>query len=820
MSADYNEKQKWRSVLCQEETDMCGFLLAVPVWGENLSGESNQFLGFHAVVEGGKDSEITIAVAARSYYRLYIDGEIRAYGPARTAKHYCRVDRHTFRVSGMVHIAIEGAAYDKPEKYCNDCTLEPGMLAAEIMDSEGNILAATGKKGFLYTELKYRKSNVETMSHSRGIIEWYKLKEDSFQWVYGDSSLKWSEPVSLQEKIGWLPRRAPYASLRPIPMRHMGGISDMEDGGEAEPGFVLTIAREFNRKWYECLKEEDQFLQKLRGLKEVPFTGTYRLSMRENGDDGQRNKKEKILYVTPGERPASVIFENEETELGFIDFEIIVEKNTVVDVINTDHLSVYGELRANSYVTRYELAPGSYHLTTFEPKLVRYIRMIFSTEGKVTLTFPRLLDNSYPDEGNTYFSSSDGELNRIYDGARRTLRLSTLDIFMDCPQRERGGWLCDSHFAAQAAWQMFGNLGTEKDFIENFMKTTGMWKGFFPEVYPGSKTDESDPGFINWSFWLMTELCDYYDRSGDAGFIAECRKRVEDFVDGLLSLRGDSGLIETERGEFVDWSLANRDFALKPVSIPNNCLAVCVLERLSWLYARKDWKEAAEEMRRVIRKLDTDAGIFGGGGDGAAVKDGKLMRTDCPTEGGQALELWSGFHREDKDYIKNFVHMMGPCPEYRANPNIGKANLFIGLMIRFDVLGKLGYIKELVRELKDVYLEELKLGSGTFFENINAFSGCHGFNGMAGALLTEKVLGLGQPAQRTKTVVIEPHPGDLRWAEGSTSCDDGMFFLKWSADADLHTLKIRLTMPEGWKADFRRAFELSGWQIEMNGKPM
>lgn len=806
--------------LCQEETGMGEFQSAVPVWGENLSGKYNQFLGFHTEVETGKNGRITAAIAARSYYRLYINGEIKVCGPARAAKHYCRVDHYTFQISGKIHIAIEAAAYDKPEKYCNDCTLEPGMLAAEIMDEEGNILAATGKKGFLYTELNYRKPNVETMSHSRGIIEWYKLKEDSFQWVYGDSSLQWSEPAPLQEKISWLSRRAPYATLRPVPVRYMGGVCDMVDSGEAEAGFVLTIAREFNRKWYESLKDEDQFLQKLRGLQEVPFTGTYRISMRENREEGQGNNKEKVLSMTPGAHPASVIFENEETELGFIDFKIKVEKDTVVDVVNTDHLSVYGELRANSYVTRYELAPGSYHLTTFEPKLVRYIRMIFTTEGKVEVTFPRLLDDSYPDEENAYFSCSDGELNRIYNGARRTLRLSTLDIFMDCPQRERGGWLCDSHFAAQAAWQMFGNLGTEKDFIENFMKTTGMWNGFFPEVYPGSKADESDPGFINWSFWLMTELCDYYDRSGDTAFITECRKRVEEFVAGLLSLRGDSGLIETERGEFVDWSLANRDFALKPVSIPNNCLAVCVLERLSGMYGRKDWKEAAEEMRQIIEKLDADAGIFGGGGDGAAVKDGKLVRTDCPTEGGQALELWSGFHREDTDYIKNFVHRMGPCPEYRANPNIGKANLFIGLMIRFDVLGKLGYIQELVRELKDVYLEELKLGSGTFFENINAFSGCHGFNGMAGALLTEKVLGLGQPIQRTKTVVIEPHPGDLRWAEGASVCTEGMFFLKWSADADLHTLKISLTLPEGWKADFRRDFELAGWQIEMNGTPV
>ena len=188
------------------------FRSAVPVWGENLSEEYNQFLGFHTEIETGKDDEIVVTIAARSYYRLYINGKIRACGPARTAKHYCRVDRHIFRMSGRVHIAIETAAYDKPEKYCNDCTLEPGMLAAEIMDEEGNILAATGQKGFLYTELNYRKPNVETMSHSRGIIEWYKLKEDSFQWVYGDSSLQWSEPAPLQEKIGWLPRRAPYAT--------------------------------------------------------------------------------------------------------------------------------------------------------------------------------------------------------------------------------------------------------------------------------------------------------------------------------------------------------------------------------------------------------------------------------------------------------------------------------------------------------------------------------------------------------------------------------------------------------------------------------
>ena len=92
---------------------------------------------------------------------------------------------------------------------------------------------------------------------------------------------------------------------------------------------------------------------------------------------------------------------------------------------------------------------------------------------------------------------------------------------MDCPQRERGGWLCDSQFTAHGAWQLFGDLSVEKDFIENFMLTDPdvMWHSFFPEVYPSSKKDDADPGIANWSFWLLTELADYYERSGDEEFI-------------------------------------------------------------------------------------------------------------------------------------------------------------------------------------------------------------------------------------------------------------------------------------------------------------
>lgn len=50
-----------------------------------------------------------------------------------------------------------------------------------------------------------------------------------------------------------------------------------------------------------------------------------------------------------------------------------------------------------------------------------------------------------------------------------------------------------------------------------------------------------------------------------------------------------------------------------------------------------------------------------------------------------------------------------------------RTNMFIGMMIRFEVLARLGRSEQLIRELKDVYLQELRDGSGTLFENVQPF---------------------------------------------------------------------------------------------------
>lgn len=122
--------------------------------------------------------------------------------------------------------------------------------------------------------------------------------------------------------------------------------------------------------------------------------------------------------------------------------------------------------------------------------------------------------------------------------------------------------------------------------------------------------------------------------------------------------------------------------------------------------------------------------------------------------------------------------------------------------------------------MKDLYLGEMRIGSGTLFENYSGFSGCHGFNAAAGAFLTNYVLGLGEPKQRTKTIRISPNPGNLFWAAGRARCEDGEITMNWNADHVTHELEINLQMPKGWKAEYHIPFALTAWEIRVNGEQL
>ena len=105
------------------------------------------------------------------------------------------------------------------------------------------------------------------------------------------------------------------------------------------------------------------------------------------------------------------------------------------------------------------------------------------------------------------------QLREIADAAVRTYRQNALDLFMDCPSRERAGWLCDSFFTARTEHALTGQCTVEKAFLENFLlaeRFAHLPDGMLPMCYPA---DHYDGNFIpNWAMWFVLELEEYIQR--------------------------------------------------------------------------------------------------------------------------------------------------------------------------------------------------------------------------------------------------------------------------------------------------------------------
>ena len=63
-----------------------------------------------------------------------------------------------------------------------------------------------------------------------------------------------------------------------------------------------------------------------------------------------------------------------------------------------------------------------------------------------------------------------------------------------------------------------------------------------------------------------------------------------------------------------------------------------------------------------------------------------------------------------RDRIQAVVNTMGPAPKTLTSPSVGRANLFIGLCIRLDILAKLGEYGRLLEELRAIFLPQLNRG--------------------------------------------------------------------------------------------------------------
>jgi alpha-L-rhamnosidase len=771
-----------------EAAEVVSFSTAVPVWPAGRDREMNLLVEFRAGFTTAVGDSARVRVTAATIYRLRVDGRFIGSGPARAGHGVFRVDEWDLGdglAAGSHTVTLEVAGYN-----CNSYALldQPSFLQAEVLVN-GKVVAATDSEpqpaGVRPADTKPvpfeallrndRVQKVQRYSFQRPFSEVWRLPGPA------------AEPVRCEPRppAPLLPRGVSYpayhvrrptahltggtVALGPVPAapwkdRSLTGIGPALDGfPEADLATIPSLELQgMQIATAEPVPEAAEFALADRGYRTLDFgvnlSGfiTARLTVREP------------------------------TRLAFT-FDEILQPDGRVDWKRLGCVNI----------VLLELEPGSYEFESLEPYTLRYLTLSVLSGGcEVADVGLRELCN--PDADGGRFACSDPRLVRIFEAARETFRQNATDIFMDCPSRERAGWLCDSLFTGRVEADFCGGMSVERNFLENFLhppRFAHLPDGMLPMCHPA---DHDDGNFIpNWALWFILQLDDYAARGGDAELVQALLPRVEQLLAWCRQYENSDGLLEKLPGwVFVEWSRAN-DF-VQDVNYPTNMLYAAALDAAARLQGDPARAAQAERLREMIRAQSFDGTFFV---DNALRQDDRLTVTTNRSEVCQYMAFFFGVATPEThpELWRTLVAEFGPeRKQTGGHPEVHPANAFVGHQLRFELLSREARGSQILAEAVDTWLP-MADRTGTLWEHDAPHASCnHGFASHAAHVLSRDVLGLAHVDPAAGTVAVRMADSPLDWCSGSIPTPQGPVALEWRRREGVR--EYILTLPTGFTA--------------------
>ncbi len=691
------------------------FRSAVPVWEKGKETEKNISLIFRAVIEG--NDEIKLSITSHSRYQIFVDGVFYAAGPARAGHGFYRVSEYTLKnelSDKKSVITIIAAGYNVNSFYLLDM---PSFLCAEI-ERNGEVICATGRYGFEAARYLNRIQKTPRYSFQRPFTECY-IYDAYYDLFMTDPDTKLTEvEIAETESKNFIVRNSPYALYTERKVKEI-----------ISKGILIP---DKDRRYFtdRSLTGIDDtlkgFTEKELDASPVNELYAYKTQIMEDGGYGMESVSLGINCCC--------IYDMGQNNTGYIRLSLTAEHDTVI-------YAVFNEILPDGKcpdpgkdscqnVIKWAIQGGrTYDFVSFEPYTFRYIQII-SMYAPTLVTNVSLYEECYPETKLTNIVKQDSEpLQKIYDAAVSTFRQNATDIFMDCPSRERAGWLCDSFFTARVEKELTGESLIEHDFIENFIipeKFSHIPDGMLPMCYPG---DHPDGCYIhNWAFWFVLQLRQYLERSGDRELIDAAKERVYKLLDFSATYENADGLLQNiDSWIFVEWSEANN--FVRDINYPSNMLYSLVLDAVAELYEDKALNEKAQKLRKTIIEKSFDGEFFC---DNAVLdENGVAVRTTNRSETCQYYAFFSKTATKEafpELYEKMFT-VFGPDrnPE-ETYPDIHVSNAFIGNYLRLYILFEDGEYDKLLGEIEKFFLPMAEK-TGTLWENMTDYASCcHGFS--------------------------------------------------------------------------------------------
>lgn len=682
------------------------------VWAKNKLNEFNTRLFFQIKL---KRAEKIILIAS-DFYRLFVNGEFMGYGPAKAAENYARTDEYRLSEYRDFVITVEVLCYNIPSY--SVASGHP-MFGAEIIEN-GKVVASTGDFACYEVDDYVRKT--QKYSFQRGFSEKYRMVKDRGDFYNGKSELKRLEVSDVACPV-LLDRGVPYPDYKKItPEKAENGVVRIDENAKL---------------WYESWQMENN--EKLnvcfdRSEIEEFVSDTVSKFVYEKGKDAGNTLTENTYAA----------YDFGKINTGFFESALCAEQESHVYLIWSETASLTDDGIKIDFsrndccdIIKYELKRGEYKLLTMEPYCARFALLVCA-KGKITVKdfALRRFENIKADR--LSFVCENKRLEEIVKASQNTLAQNAVDIFTDCPGRERAGWLCDSYFMGEAEKLMFGDNAVEKNFLENYILAEG-FSGYPENVIPMCYPSHILSGkFIpNWMLWFILELRGFLERSGNVALVRKAKRRVYGILEYFKKYENADGLLENlSSWVFIEWSKAN-DFT-EGVNFPTNMLYAVALSAAGELYNDGELIKKAGLVKEKICDLSFNGKFF----EDNAVRDesGALVKTGNVTETCQYYAIYFGFAEDErfsglkKTMIDNFGINRTENPLYSQ---IYKSNCFIGNYLRLAFLLKAQKYDKLLDECESLFTGMAK-ATGTLWEHdCKAKSLNHGYASYAACLIIE-----------------------------------------------------------------------------------
>ena len=378
------------------------------------------------------------------------------------------------------------------------------------------------------------------------------------------------------------------------------------------------------------------------------------------------------------------------------------------------------------------------------------------------------------------FRCSDERLNRIWETGAYTVHLCMQDYLWDGIKRDRLVWIGDMHPEVMTVGTVFGDQRVVRESLD----------------YVRDKTAPTEwmNGICSYSLWWILIHEHLYRWYGDRVYLGEQETYLKALLQTVLAhVDGDREAYADRR--FIDWP-SNDQPAVIHAGL--QALTVRALEAGAWMLEALGDSSLRDSCRATAQRMRSYVPDAVGNSQAAA-----LLSLSGLMEPAQAAEI-----------------ILTSGPE--------KFTSFMGYYL-LETLALDGRYAEAMRLISDYWGRMLDLGATTFWEDFNYVDGrnaarideevpsgqfdihgdggawcyvglrhsfCHGWASGPTAWLSAHVLGIEPVDVGFRRVRIEPHLGDLDWAEGSFPTPYGVITVSHRKGAD-GRVATKVNLPRG-----------------------